>query len=69
MSLGMEDVNTRYIPYHSIGREHGVMKLVRLDSIEILKKERKVINNPYVAVSEETISADDYKMILNPDIL
>lgn len=59
----------RYIPYHSIGREHGVMQLVRLDSIEILKREKKVINHPYVAVSEETISDDDYKMILNPDIL
>lgn len=59
----------RFIPYHSIGKAEGVMPLIRLDRMEVLKREHKVIENPYVAVCEEPVSADGYEMILNPDIL
>ena len=59
----------RFIPYHSIGKAEGVMPLIRLDRMEVLKKEHKVVESPYVAVCEESVSADGYEMILNPDIL
>ncbi len=59
----------RFIPYHSIGKSQGVLPLVKLDRLEILKKDKQVIEHPYVAVSEDELSKDDYEMILNPDIL
>ncbi len=59
----------RFIPYHSIGKAEGVMPLLRVDRMEVLKKEHKVVERPYVAVCEEPVSADGYEMLLNPDIL
>lgn len=59
----------RWIPYHSIGREEGIMPLRKLDAIVLLKKENIIIEHPYVAISEEKISGDDYDLILNPDLL
>ena len=57
----------RYIPYHSIGKEAGVMPLFELDGIWI--EERKCwIEHPLAAVGEGNLSEDDYQMILNPDI-
>ena len=59
----------RYIPYHSIGRSEGVMPLIRLDGMYVCQERRFWIAEPLVAVSEEDLTADDYQMILNPDIL
>lgn len=67
--VGYNETAFRFIPYHSIGKPQGVMPLVKLDRLEILKKDKQVIDYPYVAVSEEELSKDDYEMILNPDIL
>lgn len=62
-----EEEPFRYIPYHSIGKEAGVMPLFELDGIWI--EERKCwIEHPLAAVGEGKLSEDDYQMILNPDI-
>ncbi len=66
---GDEEPGVRFISYHSIGKSQGVLPLVKLDRLEILKKEKQVIEHPYIAVSEEAVSGDGYEMILNPDIL
>lgn len=59
----------RYIPYHSVGKADGVMPLLTLDYIYICRKEEICIEKPIVAVSEECITADDYEMLMNPDLL
>ena len=57
----------RFIPYHSIGKNEGIMPLVTLDSICILKGKQQWIEKPLVAVCEGTLTDDQYKMILNPE--
>lgn len=59
----------RYIPYHSIGREQGVMPVFRPDQMIVCGEDEKVITRPLVAVCEENMTADDYKMILHPELL
>lgn len=65
---GEETGNIRYIPYHSIGKEEGVMPVFRLDRM-IVDKGKRTISEPLVAVSEEYMTEDEYEMILNPDLL
>ena len=57
----------RFIPYHSIGKDEGIMPLVTLDRICILKRKRHWIEKPLVAVCEGVLTDDQYQMILNPD--
>ena len=45
------------------------MPLIRLDGMYVCQERRFWIAEPLVAVSEEDLTADDYQMILNPDIL
>ena len=59
----------RYIPYHSIGKNEGLMPLVSLDGMWILKKKKVWIERPMVAISEEPISEEEYRIILNPEDL
>ncbi len=58
-----------YIPYHSIGKEDGVMPAGALDQIWILKNPLLKIESPIVAVCEANMTADDYEMIMSPDLL
>ena len=64
-----ETEGVRWIPYHSVGKEEGVMMLRRLDMIMLLKKENIILEHPYVAISEEKVSDGKYDLILNPDLL
>lgn len=57
----------RYIPYHSIGKNEGLMPLISLDGMWVLKKRKVWIERPMVAISEEPISEEHYKIILNPE--
>lgn len=60
----------RYIAYHSIGKKEGVMPVFTLDGIQIDQDEKKWVEKPMIAVSEECIAEDGaYKMIMNPGIL
>jgi stage II sporulation protein GA (sporulation sigma-E factor processing peptidase) len=59
----------RYIPYHSIGKKEGIMPLVTLDYMCILKNHMQRIEKPLVAICEDEMTEDKYRMILNPDIL
>lgn len=60
----------RYIAYHSIGKEEGIMPVFPLDGIRINQDEEKWIEKPLVAISEKCIAEDGtYKMIMNPEIL
>lgn len=60
----------RYIPYHSIGKQAGVMPVFRLDKMLIIRDGTKIyVEHPLVAVSEEELGSETYQMIINPDIL
>lgn len=58
-----------YIPYHSIGKPEGVMPAVALDAAQVLETPGLYIERPVVAVCEEYLTADEYEMLVNPDLL
>ncbi len=59
----------RYIPYHSIGKAEGVMMLFQIERMCVRSKEECWLEKPLIAVSEEQISkANEYQMILNPNL-
>lgn len=55
------------IPFHSVGREHGVLLAVRADRMEIqMEGFRQVIENPYIAVAAQPLSQSGaYQMLLH----
>ncbi len=66
----------RAIPYHSIGKRHGILEGYLLPELWVeTDGVRKVIHDVYVAVSPEEISsagtpeAESVKMIINPRVL
>lgn len=60
-----------YIPYRSIGREHGIMPVLELDSLRIKHGESAWNTGKILAaVSENAVSSrGEYQMILHPQIL
>ena len=61
----------RAIPYHSIGKKHGILPGYLLEHIRVETEDGfKECREIYVGISEEIMSENnDYKMILNPRIL
>lgn len=60
----------RYIPYHSVGKNKGVMPVFFLDKMCVHQKGEKWIEKPLVGICDEHVASDGaYKMIINPDIL
>lgn len=59
------------IPYHSLGKSHGILIGITLDNVIIKKGNQKKENpNTIVALYEEKISVDgEYHMILHGDLL
>ena len=57
----------RLIPYRSLGKSHGLMKLVTVDSMTIEYEGRRLrCEKPELALYEGSLSgAGDYSMILN----
>lgn len=59
----------RYISYHSIGKEAGVLPLFEIEKIQLTTDRKKTeVIHPLLAVCEGELDLDDYGMILNPDI-
>lgn len=59
----------RYISYHSVGKAEGTMPLITLDKMCVCRGTDQWLKKPLVAVSEEGLTADDYEMLINPDLL
>lgn len=60
----------RYIPYHTIGKQEGVMPIFQIEKMRVDQERQYWIERPVIGISEEEISGDgDYTMILNPEIL
>lgn len=61
----------RAIPYHSVGKKNGILQGYLIPEIQIERDGVvKVCRDVYVGISDENIScSNNYKMILNPDLL
>lgn len=59
------------IPYHSIGREHGLLEGFYIPYMHIQSEERSItIENAVLGISEGSVSkTGSYQMILNPELL
>ena len=66
-----DKVSFHLIPYSSIGQEHGLIPVVKLEKLVIVKeKDKKVIESPYLALySGKFAKNTDYRMILHPEIV
>lgn len=70
-SGAIEKFKPHYIPFKSVGCNHGVILTVTLTSM-CLKGEgaEKVIDHPVIALAQDSNSfSGDYQMILNPDLI
>lgn len=61
----------RIIPYHSVGKEKGILCGYEMDRLIIDTDERKVIiEKPMIGISEVPVSSNgSYQMILQPELL
>lgn len=59
------------IPYHSIGKNEGILYGIRMDDLKIInEKQEKTISKPIVAIYKGTLSQNNnYSIILNKNIL
>ncbi len=71
MERQKKEENIKLIPYHSIGKNHGMMRGFVGDKL-VIKRERDfaVIKRPVIGISENPLSdKGDYQMILSPALL
>lgn len=56
-----------FVPFRSVGRNSGILPAIRADRMEIIKDgHKKIIEKPYIAISEEKLSKNDtYQILLN----
>ena len=61
----------RIIPFHSIGKESGLLHAFQAESVEVEKDGHwERISKPWVAVCDKYVSVDgEYEVILHPDML
>ena len=61
----------RIIPFHSIGKESGLLHAFQAESLEVEKEGHwERISKPWVAVCDKYVSVDgEYEVILHPDML
>lgn len=73
---GSETTGYRAIPYHSIGKKHGIMQAYLLQTLLVeIEGVKLMLQDVYVAVSKEPImgageaEGESVKMIINPELL
>lgn len=67
----LKQENFRVIPFHSVGKEKGVLDAYFIEKMEIKGEgEDIVVQNPIIAITKDAVSAGkEYQMILHPQIL
>ncbi len=67
----MEDMKPHYIPYRTVGTEHGVMLALVIDRMDIVMNEKHFhIERPVLALAKESVSfTQHYQLILNPNLV
>lgn len=59
----------RFLAYHSIGKENGMLPVIRLEKMYVKAEQEQWVNGPFLGISEENVTAEGaYDLILNPDI-
>lgn len=66
-----EEPVMRIIPFHSVGKETGLLRAFQAESLEIASGDGwRCIDKPWVAICDKYVSADgEYEIILHPDML
>lgn len=66
-----KDAKLFYIPYHSVGKDSGILPGLTLDSMSIQRETRiQRIEHPVIAISREPVSSQgEYQILLNPIIM
>ncbi len=61
----------RMIPYHSVGKSHGLLAAIFLAQVQVkIEDETMVFSNVCTAITEEPVSAtEEYQVILNIELL
>lgn len=68
---GLKQEKFRMVPFHSIGKERGLLEAYFIEKMEIISEgENRIIFNPIIAITKDRISAgESYQMILHPALL
>lgn len=65
-NINLDDENIVYIPFHSVGKEHGLMRGFIADYIVV---EKRYIKKPIIGIHKGSLSGqNEYNMILPPNI-
>lgn len=64
---GVKELPYRYIPFVSLGKEHGLIQAVTLDHLRIQKKKKEITVKPavFAVVEEDFLKSSEYRVILN----
>lgn len=67
----LSNFNFRIVPYHSVGKAHGMLVAIQIDSLFIESEGEKIkIIKPYVAVCPESLSLKGgYHVLLHPELV
>ena len=71
LECGEEAADGIYVPFCSVGTEHGILKAVHMDRMEIRQRGReiRILERPWVAVSETPLSPkNQYEMLLHGEV-
>lgn len=71
LEFGEAAAQVIYVPFCSVGKEHGILAAVRMDRMEIRQRGRlvRVLENPWVAFCETPLSARHrYEMLLHGEL-
>lgn len=63
--------NYRIVPFHSIGKDKGIMEAYFVDKMEIKREgENIVVQKPMIAITKDAVSVNGkYQMILHPEMI
>lgn len=66
-----EEPIQRMIPFHSVGKETGILRIFQVDYAEVkMESQWCRVKNPWVAICDHYLSSDgEYEMILHPEML
>lgn len=69
--FSQEEPVFRYIPYHSIGTESGMIPAFQAECLELEENGRwQRLEKPWIAIYDSYVSADgEYELILHPDMI
>ena len=67
----LKEENYRIIPFHSIGKDSGILEAYFVEKMEIKREgENVVVQKPMIALTKDAVSVNGkYQMILHPEMI